>query len=199
MKSKNSETRNKLLLVAENNFASKGYGIVNLHDIAVETGIAKSTLFHYFKTKQDLFQAIIRKIFFELKQLLRDEQKFIQPTKQDQIRSFFREFLRWLKANPDRAKIIVRVQLDYPDQSRKLAKKFWGPVIHYISCIVKTIRKDNHLDIEMFVLEMLNSMINFVYSFNSHLFLVDQSNIDDLFQRFEKHIIFSVDQLLLEN
>ncbi len=40
-------------------FASSGFDASSLNDLAAEVGISKAGLYHYFKTKQDVYDAII--------------------------------------------------------------------------------------------------------------------------------------------
>src|SRR5262245_20339221 len=52
VKAGGSDRRQHILRCAASFFASKGYDATSLGDIAESVGIAKATLFHYFKTKQ---------------------------------------------------------------------------------------------------------------------------------------------------
>lgn len=51
-KTSGSERREHILECAATFFSTKGYDATSLGDIAEASGIAKATLFHYFKTKQ---------------------------------------------------------------------------------------------------------------------------------------------------
>lgn len=50
--------KNEILDAAEKVFFSKGYEKASMNDVAKEAGIAKGTLYLYFKTKKDLYFAI---------------------------------------------------------------------------------------------------------------------------------------------
>jgi len=50
--------KNEILDAAERVFFSKGYEKASMNDVAKEAGIAKGTLYLYFKTKKDLYFAI---------------------------------------------------------------------------------------------------------------------------------------------
>ena len=60
---KEKETKKQLLTTAQKHFALYNYGTVSLKNIASEAGIAKSTLFHYFDSKDALYMAVIDNIF----------------------------------------------------------------------------------------------------------------------------------------
>src|SRR4030067_1287876 len=55
----------KLLLVAANLISRKGYDGVSLQEIADKVGIHKSTLFHYIKSKADLFSQVFGKSIYD--------------------------------------------------------------------------------------------------------------------------------------
>lgn len=53
------QRQNDILNVAETLFFSKGYDNVSMNSIATEAGLAKSTLYIYFNTKEELFYEIV--------------------------------------------------------------------------------------------------------------------------------------------
>ncbi|EEM05440.1 TetR/AcrR family transcriptional regulator [Bacillus pseudomycoides] len=56
------ERRNEILDTAEKLFVSKGYMKTTVNDILREIGIAKGTFYHYFKSKEEVMDAIITQI-----------------------------------------------------------------------------------------------------------------------------------------
>lgn len=63
-------TKQKIIEAAFDEFAEKGYHAVSIANIAKRVGISKSTIFHHFKSKQDLaitcFEHMIRKFLGNL-------------------------------------------------------------------------------------------------------------------------------------
>lgn len=53
------ERRNEILDTAEMFFCTKGYARTTINDILQEIGIAKGTFYYYFKSKEELMDAII--------------------------------------------------------------------------------------------------------------------------------------------
>lgn len=53
------ERRNEILDAAELFFCTKGYTQTTVNDILQEIGIAKGTFYHYFKSKEEVMDAII--------------------------------------------------------------------------------------------------------------------------------------------
>ncbi|PEZ08151.1 TetR family transcriptional regulator [Bacillus sp. AFS018417] len=56
------ERRNEILDTAERLFVSKGYMKTTVNDILREIGIAKGTFYHYFKSKEEVMDAIILRV-----------------------------------------------------------------------------------------------------------------------------------------
>lgn len=60
---KNAEERkNEILQVSSKLFNEKGYENTSISDILKEIGIAKGTLYYYFKSKEDIMNAIIDQV-----------------------------------------------------------------------------------------------------------------------------------------
>ncbi|MGN0394500.1 MAG: TetR/AcrR family transcriptional regulator [Coprococcus sp.] len=55
------ERKNEIIDTAARLFASKGYAQCSVNDILNDIGIAKGTFYHYFKSKEDVLDAVICK------------------------------------------------------------------------------------------------------------------------------------------
>ncbi|MBZ0292203.1 MAG: TetR/AcrR family transcriptional regulator [Anaerolineae bacterium] len=53
------DNRSKILYIATKLFASYGYDAVGVQQIVSEAGVTKPTLYHYFQSKQGLFETIV--------------------------------------------------------------------------------------------------------------------------------------------
>jgi TetR/AcrR family transcriptional regulator len=58
-----ASSRDKILDVAEALFARRGFAGVGLREVADRVGLGKSSLFHHFKSKADLYLAVLRRVF----------------------------------------------------------------------------------------------------------------------------------------
>jgi TetR/AcrR family transcriptional regulator len=56
------DTRNKILEVAEAEFAQEGYAGAHLQKIAEQVGVRKTALYYYFESKAALYTAVVEKI-----------------------------------------------------------------------------------------------------------------------------------------
>lgn len=61
-----AQTRAKLLFVARKMFGSMGYSATTMDDVVESAGVAKGALYHHFKSKRDLFEAVVREASFEI-------------------------------------------------------------------------------------------------------------------------------------
>ncbi|MCG8569617.1 MAG: TetR/AcrR family transcriptional regulator [Spirochaetes bacterium] len=57
------DTKTQIIKVALKHICLKGYKDVSLNEIAKEVGIAKPSLYHYFKGKDEMFSEVIRYFF----------------------------------------------------------------------------------------------------------------------------------------
>jgi TetR/AcrR family transcriptional regulator len=55
-------SREKLLEVAEARFAQRGFAGVGMREVALAAGLGKSSLFHHFRTKAELYVAVIERV-----------------------------------------------------------------------------------------------------------------------------------------
>ncbi len=61
-----TDSRSKILDVAEALFARKGYAGVGLREVAHDVGLSKSSLFHHFPTKLDLYREVLERVLERL-------------------------------------------------------------------------------------------------------------------------------------
>ena len=55
------ETKELILQKSLELFSTKGYAALSMRDLAKEVGIQSSTIYYYFKSKQDIFNALVQK------------------------------------------------------------------------------------------------------------------------------------------
>lgn len=68
---KSPGTRDKMLEVAERQFAAKGYEGAHLESIAGEVGVRKTALYYYFDSKEALYVAVLERMLVEFESALR--------------------------------------------------------------------------------------------------------------------------------
>lgn len=82
------DTKEKILDVAEELFAKKGFSATKTYEIAKLAGINKSLIHYYFATKDKLYQSVLDRILFDLIKLIQDI-SYSQFSSKDKVIHFF--------------------------------------------------------------------------------------------------------------
>ena len=61
-----AERRQAILDAALDEFAARGFAATRLDDVAVRAGVAKGTIYLYFRDKESLFQELVRSMLSPL-------------------------------------------------------------------------------------------------------------------------------------
>jgi AcrR family transcriptional regulator len=108
-KPKSEDKRNAILSAATHVFAERGLGAPTAA-ITSAAGVAEGTLFTYFKTKDDLINALYREIKLELA----DAMMSGFPRKQSvrhRLQHVWNHYVDWGVANPDQQKVLKQIQV----------------------------------------------------------------------------------------
>jgi len=131
----------QILQASEKIFAEKGFYPTTMAEVAKEAGLAKGTIYLYFRNKRDLFFSVLGK---KLDLLLEKIKKGIEKgrTASDKIKLAIEIHLKFLEENED----FFKIMQSFPEQlKRKLEKKLKGKVIerqfYYIEVMDKLIQK----------------------------------------------------------
>jgi len=98
--------RNSILDAARAVFSRQGYAGTAVEDVASKAGVAKGTLYLYFKSKEDLYLAALARDLGCLAQRARAEMERA-PTLREQILAFLRVRLEYATANQDFLRIYL--------------------------------------------------------------------------------------------
>lgn len=100
MASSAREKKSKLILdVAIKLFTSKGYMATTMDEVAKTANISKGLTYFYFKNKEDLYMAVTKKAFDELKGVFRDIFKQKGRTGLQMLTDLASEYITFTKAN----------------------------------------------------------------------------------------------------
>lgn len=101
MRKRGPQTRDRIIKNASRFFAKKGFFKTTVDDIAQATGVAKGTVYLYFKNKQELYTATIDAHFsYALKKVAEIETKKITATeKMNEITVDFVDYVDRLKTS----------------------------------------------------------------------------------------------------
>jgi len=108
--SKSQSTLDRVLRVAASRFAENGYGLTSMRDIAQAARIRPATLYHYFRSKADLYREVLDREQSKLREMmnevLAEESDFPAQIAQMVTRAF-----EYHLKNPSLAKLGLRAAL----------------------------------------------------------------------------------------
>jgi AcrR family transcriptional regulator len=105
---KSEDKRNAILDAATRLFADRGLTAAPTSEISKQAGVAEGTLFTYFKTKDDLINALYREIKLELADAMMSD----FPRKKNvgtRLRHVWDRYVNWGIANPKQRKVLAQL------------------------------------------------------------------------------------------
>ena len=101
------ERRRQILQAAVRAFARKGYHACRVSDIAKEAGVAYGLVYHYYKSKDSLLEAIFRETWGAMLETIRSVEQLDEPARK-QVRKVTEIVLRTWKRDPELVRVLVR-------------------------------------------------------------------------------------------
>lgn len=92
------QTLEQILAVSSKLFTEKGFEKTSIQDIIDELGMSKGAIYHHFKSKEDILDAVMNKQFSYAAKMLDD---LIQNTQASNAREKLVEILEQIVADPD--------------------------------------------------------------------------------------------------
>ncbi len=108
-------------------FAEKGYAATKVDDVAKRAGVSKGLLYLYFKTKEDLFKAVIRSFVSPRIDALISNIEQTELSAEEFIRGPFLSFAKSIPKSPVR--ILVRLMIAEGPKHPDLVQWYWDNVV----------------------------------------------------------------------
>ncbi|GGZ32791.1 hypothetical protein GCM10007049_27980 [Echinicola pacifica] len=89
----------EILTAAIQLFAIKGYYSTKMDEVAKRAKMSKGLIYFYYKNKEDLYMAVTKKAFEELKELFREVQKSKGKTGVDMVTLLIQNFISFTEEN----------------------------------------------------------------------------------------------------
>jgi len=147
---KSEDKRNAILDAAIHLFAERGLTAAPTSEISKQAGVAEGTLFTYFKTKDDLINALYREIKLELADAMMSD----FPRKKNvrtRLRHVWDRYVNWGIANSKQRKALAQLQVS--EALTKESKDAGGaPFVEFQTMIRDTIERRifrNDLPVEL--------------------------------------------------
>ena len=96
---KNQQTRRRIMDSALAEFAQQGYGASSVNTICAAQGISKGIIYHYFKTKDELYLACVEECFGQLTEFLKAH-TLEQGSVEAQLEGYFSARVDFFRAHP---------------------------------------------------------------------------------------------------
>jgi len=107
-------SRDKILDVAEGLFARRGYAGVGMREVAEGVGLGKSSVFHHFKSKAELYSAVCIRILGTIEdRLVRSLAQGGRPTVR--LERCLGDLVDVLVAHPNHARLLLRSMFEDDD------------------------------------------------------------------------------------
>ena len=108
-------------------FAENGYAATKVDEVARRAGVSKGLLYLYFKTKEDLFKAVIRSFLSPRIDALISNIEETELSAEEFLRGPFLTFARSIPKSP--ARILIRLMIAEGPKHPDLIAWYWDNVI----------------------------------------------------------------------
>ncbi len=141
---KNNKRKNQLIKAASKRFSKLGYYKTTLEEVARDIRIGKATIYHYFKSKDELYTAVLESESIELiekiKAIFNDESIDIM----DRFLKYFELKNNILSENRMVALLFIRkFTSELSENESKLLEKLLSDEINVVSLVVSFLNREN--------------------------------------------------------
>ena len=107
-------------------FAEKGYAATRVEEVAQRAGVSKGLLYLYFKTKEELFKAVVRSVVIPRVDALENELEASELSAEEFIRGPVLEFMKRLPGSP--VSVVIRLMIAEAPRHPDLVEFYWENV-----------------------------------------------------------------------
>ncbi len=122
-----NDTKDQILLVAEELFAQKGFAGARTHEIAERAGVNKALIYYYFESKEKLLREVLQKILFELISLS-NEALAVPRTAPEVLDEFYRGFYSYCARHKNFSRLTTMDLGSEGGSLRRLFENFFRPL-----------------------------------------------------------------------
>jgi TetR/AcrR family acrAB operon transcriptional repressor len=131
------QTRTGILDAAEESFARAGFERTRLEDVARAVGVRRGAIFHYFRGKRELYEAVLYRLAESLMLRLR-EALAERESLPDQIETALLTWIEFAAERPAFGRLVLRIAADASDADRPAVERFAGP---FLTLLEQTIER----------------------------------------------------------
>ncbi len=108
-------------------FAEKGYAATRVDEVARRAGVSKGLLYLYFRTKEELFKAVIRSLVVPRIDALTAMIDASELTAEEFLRGPFVDFIKTLPGSP--IAVVIRLMIAEGPKHPDLVQFYWDNVV----------------------------------------------------------------------
>lgn len=108
-------------------FAEKGYAATRVDDVAKRAGVSKGLLYLYFKTKEELFKAVVRSFVVPRIDKLSEIIESSELSSEEFLRGPFLDFVKTLPGSP--VSVVIRLMIAEGPKHPDLVQFYWDNVV----------------------------------------------------------------------
>ncbi|MDH3339316.1 MAG: TetR/AcrR family transcriptional regulator [Gammaproteobacteria bacterium] len=108
-------------------FAEKGYAATRVDDVARRAGVSKGLLYLYFRTKEELFKAVIRSLVMPRIDALTARIDSADMSAEEFLRGPFMDFVKTLPGSP--VAVVIRLLIAEGPKHPDLVQFYWDNVV----------------------------------------------------------------------
>lgn len=108
-------------------FAEKGYASARVDEVAKRAGVSKGLLYLYFKTKEELFKAVIRSVVIRRVDALLGAVEETELSSEAFIRGPLLDFMRRVPGSP--VAVVIRLLISEGQRHPDLVDYYWENVV----------------------------------------------------------------------
>ena len=108
-------------------FAEKGYASARVDEVAKRAGVSKGLLYLYFKTKEELFKAVIRSVVMRRVDALLGAVEETELSSEAFIRGPLLDFMRRVPGSP--VAVVIRLLISEGQRHPDLVDYYWENVV----------------------------------------------------------------------
>ena len=108
-------------------FAEKGYAATRVEEVAQRAGVSKGLLYLYFKTKEELFKAVIKSVVIRRVDALVAALENTELSSEDFLRGPLLEFMKSVPGSP--VAVVIRLMISEGHRHPDLVDYYWENVV----------------------------------------------------------------------
>lgn len=187
-------TRERLLQVAEELFAEKGFAGTSLRQIGAVLGIANSSIMYYFPTKKKLYMAVLDRVADSMKSVLEVINTFGSDPVQDFI-TMIESSMVWVNENPGRVRLLLREMMENSERLEQARSFVLSNVQRNMRSPIDQIQSQGGLGLfnpDLFLLHILGSITYFSVAKPSINRIIEKKDPSDINDQIKETIINAV-------